>query len=84
MSTELDVEDTIKTILVDDVYVDVERDEIGLDDGLQEVLGLDSLGFVELRARCEAVFQVSIADADFQPAHFRTVRSVAGLIRALR
>nr|WP_296067748.1 acyl carrier protein [uncultured Actinoplanes sp.] len=80
----MSVEDTVRQILVDDVYLDVEPDRIGADDGLLDVLGLDSLGFVELRARCEAVFGVRISDADFQPAHFHSVRSVAELIRTLR
>ncbi|AYN41982.1 acyl carrier protein [Streptomyces dangxiongensis] len=78
------LEATLKEILVDDLFLDVPAERIGDDDGLQDVLGLDSLGFVELRAQCEQRFGVTITDAEFTPVHFRSVRTVAGLVRTLR
>lgn len=78
------VEQTLKEILVSDLYVDVPIEEIGIDDGLQDELGLDSLGFVELRAQCEQCFDVSIADTDFSPTNFRSIGTVAALVRDLR
>ncbi|MFF8729558.1 acyl carrier protein [Streptomyces sp. NPDC015171] len=78
------LEATLKQILVDDLFLDVPPDRIGDDDGLQDVLGLDSLGFVELRAQCEQRFGVQITDAEFTPVHFRSVRTVADLVRTLR
>ncbi|MGC5342987.1 acyl carrier protein [Streptomyces sp. DT24] len=78
------LEDELKEILVEDLLVDVPAEEIGAEDGLQDVLGLDSLGFVELRAQCEQRYGVKIGDADFTPVHFRSVRTVAGLVRSLR
>lgn len=78
------LEATLKKILVEDLFLDVPAEHIGDDDGLQDVLGLDSLGFVELRAQCEQRFGVTITDAEFTPLHFRSVRTVAGLVRTLR
>ncbi|MEU0334483.1 phosphopantetheine-binding protein [Streptomyces sp. NPDC006193] len=78
------LEATLKEILVEDLFLDVPVDGIGDDDGLQDVLGLDSLGFVELRAQCEQRFGVRITDAAFTPVHFRSVRTVADLVRTLR
>jgi acyl carrier protein len=78
------LEATLKEILVEDLFLDVPTDRIGDDDGLQDVLGLDSLGFVELRAQCEQRFGVKITDAEFTPIHFHSVRTVADLVRALR
>ncbi|MFD4574810.1 acyl carrier protein [Streptomyces sp. NPDC058417] len=78
------LEATLKEILVEDLFLDLPADRIGDDDGLQDVLGLDSLGFVELRAQCEGRFGVKITDAEFTPLHFHSVRTVADLVRALR
>ncbi|MGA4847517.1 acyl carrier protein [Streptomyces sp. G5(2025)] len=78
------LEDELKGILVEDLFVDVPVEEIGAEDGLQDVLGLDSLGFVELRVQCEQRYGVKIGDSDFTPVHFRSVRSVAELVRSLR
>ncbi len=78
------LETTLKEILVEDLFLDVPAEQIGDDDGLLDVLGLDSLGFVELRAQCEQRFGVKITDAEFTPLHFRSVRTVAGLVRTLR
>ncbi|MFF1444528.1 acyl carrier protein [Streptomyces sp. NPDC058295] len=78
------LEATLKEILVEDLFLDVPTERIGDDDGLQDVLGLDSLGFVELRAQCEQRFGVAITDAEFTPLHFHSVRTVANLVRTLR
>ncbi|MCP3803428.1 phosphopantetheine-binding protein [Allokutzneria sp. A3M-2-11 16] len=77
------LEDQLREILVHDLYLEVPAEEIGEDDGLQDVLGLDSLGFVELRAQCEQRFRVTIDDTLFSPKHFRSVRTVADLVRSL-
>jgi acyl carrier protein len=77
------VESTLRDMLAVDLYLDVAADQIGLDDGLRDVLGLDSLGYVELRALCESRFGITISDTEFSPANFRSVRTVAELIRRL-
>ncbi|MFB9902342.1 acyl carrier protein [Allokutzneria oryzae] len=82
-SSQRCLEDQLREILVRDLYLEVPAEEIGEDDGLQDVLGLDSLGFVELRAQCEQRFRVTIDDTLFTPEHFRSVRTVAGLVRSL-
>ncbi|WP_024802763.1 acyl carrier protein [Nocardia sp. BMG51109] len=74
------IEDTIKKILVDQLFVAVPAAQIGLDDGLRDELGVDSLGFVELRAQCGDTFAVQITDDDFVPANFATVRKLAAFI----
>lgn len=77
------IETTIKRILVDDLFVTVPQSDIDLDDGLRDVLGLDSLGFVELRSQCEYVFGVTISDEDFVPENFSSVRDLARLVTRL-
>lgn len=80
----MDIEATIKRILVDDIFVAVPQSQIGQDDSLRDVLGLDSLGFVELRAQCEDVFGVTIIDDEFVPENFATVDAVTQLVSRLR
>ncbi|ANY07820.1 acyl carrier protein [Pseudonocardia sp. HH130630-07] len=72
--------DTIKDTLVSAVFVEVAPADMGLDDSMRDVFGLDSLGFVELRAQCEEVFGIEIGDDDFTPENFATIRSLAGLV----
>ena len=75
---------TIKKMLVEDLYVEVPEEEIGLDDGLQSVVGLDSVGFVELRVLCERKFDVQIDDEDYVPENFSSVNLVANLVERLQ
>jgi acyl carrier protein len=79
-----DVISALKGVLINDLFVEVPEDRIGPDDGLQSVLGLDSVGFVELRVHCERLFGVQISDEDFSPENFRSLRRLAQLIDALQ
>ena len=74
----------LRRMLVNDLYVELPADEIGIDDGLRTVVGLDSVGFVELRVLCEQRFNVEISDEDYTPENFTSVRRVATLIERLR
>ncbi|MBN1557524.1 MAG: acyl carrier protein [Lentisphaerae bacterium] len=74
----------LRKMLVDDLYVEIPEDQIGLDDGLRTVVGLDSVGFVELRVLCERKFDVQIADEDYTPENFSSLRRLAALIERLR
>ncbi|AKJ06840.1 acyl carrier protein [Archangium gephyra] len=75
---------SIKKILVTNLFVEVPEEQIGLDDGLQSVIGLDSVGFLELRVICEDQFGIRISDEDFNADSFRTVNQLASLISNLR
>jgi acyl carrier protein len=74
----------IRRMLVNDLFVELPEDKIGLDDGLQTVVGLDSIGFSELRILCERKFDVEISDDDYLPENFSSVRRVATLIAKLQ
>jgi acyl carrier protein len=74
----------LKRLLVNDLFVPVPEDQIGLDDGLRSVVGLDSVGFVELRILCERRFNVQINDEDYTPENFTSVRRLADLIDRLQ
>lgn len=75
---------SLKKILVNNLFVELPEEQIGLDDGLQSVIGLDSVGFLELRVLCEDAFKVQISDEDFSMENFRTLNGIATLITRLQ
>lgn len=75
---------SIKKILVTNLFVEIPEEQIGLDDGLQSVIGLDSVGFLELRVICEDQFNIRISDDEFNADSFRTVNRLASLIANLK
>ncbi|MFI6784593.1 acyl carrier protein [Micromonospora sp. NPDC050276] len=79
-----ELHDSIRKLLVNDLFVDIPEKEIGADDSLRSVMGLDSLGFVELRVQCEETFGIRISDEEFSPGNFTSVRTVSELVRRLQ
>ena len=75
---------TLRQIIVNDLFVEIAADQIGLDDGLRTIVGLDSVGFVELRVQCERRFNVQINDDDYSPENFTSIRQLANLIDRLQ
>ncbi|MFT3774347.1 MAG: acyl carrier protein [Minicystis sp.] len=71
-------------MLVNDLFVEIPEEQIGLDDGLQTVVGLDSIGFSELRILCERKFNVQISDEDYVPENFSSVRRLSTLVTKLK
>jgi len=84
MSEQDSLHAAIRRILVNDLFVEMPEDQIGLDDGLQTVVGLDSIGFSELRILCERKFNVEISDEEYVPDNFSSVRRVATLVARLQ
>ncbi|MFD0890057.1 acyl carrier protein [Streptosporangium algeriense] len=80
----MDVETEIRRILVAELFAQVPESLIGPDDSLRDVIGLDSLGFLELRVQCENRFGVTIGEEDFTPGNFATVGRLSALVRRLR
>jgi acyl carrier protein len=74
----------LRKIIVNDLFVEIDAEQIGLDDGLRTMIGLDSVGFVELRVVCEQKFNIEINDDDYTPENFTSIRLLAGLIDRLQ
>jgi acyl carrier protein len=79
-----DVVAALRTLIVNDLFVEIAEDQIGLDDGLRTVIGLDSVGFVELRVLCEQKFNIEINDDDYTPENFTSIRLLADLVDRLQ
>ncbi len=75
---------SLRKMIVTDLFIEVAENDIGLDDGLRTVVGLDSVGFVDLRALCEQRFNVEINDDDYTPENFTSIRVLAELIDRLQ
>jgi acyl carrier protein len=74
----------LRKMIVNDLFVEIAEGQIGLDDGLRTVIGLDSVGFVELRVICEQKFNIEINDDDYTPENFTSIRLLANLIDRLQ
>lgn len=70
----------LKTMLVEDLFVADQVDDIDIDGELDNDLGLDSVGFVELATLVGETFDIKISDADIGEGHFTTVSRLATFI----
>ena len=77
------IEDCLRDILIEDLFVDVQKDRILPTYSLRQDLGIDSLGFVELKEQIEKRFRIAISDDDFTPENFSTISSLTGLINRI-
>jgi acyl carrier protein len=78
------IEDCVRDILIEDLFVEFEKDRILPTYSLRQDLGIDSLGFVELREQVEKRFSIVISDDDFTPENFATLSSLTSLITRCR
>ena len=74
------IEDCLRDILIENLFVEFEKEKILPTYSLRQDLGIDSLGFVELREQVEKRFSIVISDDDFTPENFSTILSLSGLI----
>ncbi len=74
------VEDCLRDILIEDLFVEVEKEKILPTYSFRQDLGIDSLGFVELKEQVEKRFSIAIPDDDFTPENFSTISSLTSLI----
>lgn len=80
MSAQQTITSKIKLILVEKLEVETPPSDISPEDGFLSVLGLDSIGFIELRYQCEDIFGIKISDEDFAPANFMNCAALSAYI----
>lgn len=74
------IEDRLRDILIEDLFVEFGKDSILATASLRQDLGIDSLGFVELKAQVEKRFGIAISEDEFTPENFSTISSLTSLI----
>ena len=80
--TDARIEDTIKGMMVERLFLKVAPEDISDEGDLGEELGIDSVSVFEIVVGLEEVYGISVEDDEFNMDHFRTVRAIADFVRA--
>jgi len=81
MPEDRSVEEEIKKIIVERLFLKISPDEIGDDDELMQKLGVDSVQVLEIVVGLEEVYGTDLEDEEFDIEVFRTVRKIADFVR---
>lgn len=81
MAVQENIEQTIKALMVERLFLKVSPEEIGDEEPLMDTYGLDSVNIFELVAGLEEVYGITFEDTDFQIDLFRNVRSIGDYVR---
>jgi acyl carrier protein len=75
-----EIVERLRNIVATRLDVDISPARIGLTDGFLSVVGIDSVGFIELRYQCEEEFGIRIDENDFVPDNFLNCDVLSGFI----
>lgn len=75
------IEDALKEMIVERLFLSVEPDDIGDDENLMETYEVDSVRLLEIVVGLEEVFDISLEDDEFSLERFETVKAIADLVR---
>ena len=81
MSEDKSIEDKLKEMIVERLFLSVTPDEIADDDRLMEKFEIDSVRLFEIVIGLEEVFDISLEDDEFSVERFETVKAIADLVR---
>ena len=75
------VEQTIKELIVERLFLKIKAEEIGDETLLMEELGVDSVSVFEIVVGLEEVYGINFEDDEFKIETFRTPASIAEHVR---
>jgi len=75
------VEDQLKTMIVDRLMLPAQPGDIGDDDDLIKKWNVESVQLMEIVIGLEELFGITLGDDEFSIKKFRTVKSIAGVVR---
>jgi len=81
MTEQQRVEDQLKDMIVERLFLQVAPEDIGDDDVLTEKFGIDSIQLFEIVVGAEEVFGVTFEDTEFSAELFKDVASIAAIVR---
>jgi len=79
--SEQRVEDRLKTMVVERLFMKVPPERIEDDKSLIDTYGVDSVSLLEMVVGIEEEFGVAIDDEEFDVTHFQTIAAMADFIR---
>jgi len=81
MSEGKRVEDQLKEMIVERLFLPVSPGEIADDDLLMEKFEIDSVRLFEIVIGLEEIFDISLEDDEFSIERFESVKAIAALVR---
>jgi acyl carrier protein len=81
MPEDAPVEDQLKAMIVERLFLKVSPAEIADDDILMEKFEIDSVRLFEIVIGLEEVFNISLEDDEFSIERFESVQAIAALVR---
>ena len=75
------IEDQIKAMIVERLFLPVKPEEIADDDPLMEKYEIDSVRLFEIVIGIEEIFGISFEDEEFSPEAFETVAAIGNVVR---
>ena len=81
MSEAKSVEDAIKEMIVERLFLKIAPNEIPDEEPLMEKLEIDSVQVLEIVVGLEEVYGISFEDEEFDIEVFKTVKSIADFVR---
>ena len=82
MSEQVRLEDELKKLLVERLFLKVAPEEIKDDEPLMETYGIDSVALFELVVGLEEVYGITFEDEEFKLELFATIKSIADYVRS--
>lgn len=80
--SEKTIEQNIKEMLVERLFLKVQPEEIADDARLMQTFGVDSVSVFEIVVGLEEVYGLSFEDEEFDIQIFKSVQSIAAYVRA--
>jgi len=81
MAEDKSIEDRLKEMIVERLFLSVAPGEISDDDPLMEKFEIDSVRLFEIVVGLEEVFDISLEDDEFSVERFENVKAIADLVR---
>ena len=75
------IEDALKEMIVERLFLAVEPAAIADDDPLMEKFEIDSVRLFEIVIGLEEIFDISLEDDEFSIERFESVKAIAELVR---
>jgi acyl carrier protein len=80
MSDTVPLEDQLKKMIVELLFLKIEPSEIGTDDDLMESIDLDSVRIFDIVVGLETEMDIEIDEDEFDIENFRTVKQIAEFV----